>query len=115
MALEARHPQAAVRGRGERPDAVVHQPGHVAAVEDGELEAVEADQAVGSTDPEVTVAGLCDSVQEVGRQPVVDGEHLERVLPEPRGRCGLRALGERSSGRNGDQEKQKRADHHERG
>src|SRR5206468_7078634 len=76
-ALETSHasrrrpdPERAVSARAEREDARVAKARRVPAVEDGEADAVEADQPAQASDPQVAVARLRDGLNELLGQAV---------------------------------------------
>ena len=75
-AARGAHHQRAIGGDPQRPDAVVAQRGHVAAVEYLELEAVVADEAFPGGEPEVAVRGLDDRVDLVVRKGFARGPGL---------------------------------------
>lgn len=89
-------PQGVVVIHVQRADAVVGQAGPRAAIDDGEFQAVVADQALPGGEPQVAIGGLGDVAQRVMRQsvartPAVDGV-VAQACARARGRvCCKRA------------------------
>jgi hypothetical protein len=84
--LEPRHPsrrradpETAVAAGGEGQDPRVLDAGGVAGVEDGEADAVEADEPAEAPDPQIAVAGLGDGLDELLGQAVTGQPHVVSV------------------------------------
>ena len=89
-------PQIALGVLVERRETVAEDPRGGALVEDGEADAVEPREAIERGHPQIPVAGLVDGRDDVLRQPVVDGPHVEAVLRRGvDGHDGERQHGER--------------------
>jgi hypothetical protein len=112
------NPQAAVPRLEQREDAVARKPGGVGRVEDGEADAVEANQSVEGRRPEIAVAALEQLVDGVDGQPIL---HRPRLVDERLRRWGggdarsLRPLCGRSARRESAERRQRQEEHNAHG
>ena len=89
------HPQRAVPSAAQARDVVVGQRG-IGGVEDGEVHAVEADQAFFGCQPDVAVPGLRDRADRSLRQAVAGSPVVGGVLGDERARIECRRRHRRS-------------------